>query len=203
MTENQNISKDELIFFGSSAGGFCSIMLATLLKSPLAIVNNIRVDAKNSSSFKDILDVCFENCNDITSYEYRLNIIEMFKKENYMPHLIYLLNINSRSDFNEYNILMHSLNSLKAFRNNKLQVIAYSDNNGHMGFYPKEEVISIMESILDSKNKYQQISRIHFSEKKLNNELLIKREQIAELQTVKGYLKYKTNNLYQRFKKRV
>lgn len=201
LTEKNGISKEEIVFFGSSAGGFCSIMLATILKSPLAIANNPTVDTKNHSCFKDMARVCFKNYDDSSPYEHRLNIIEMFKKENYMPHLIYLININSESDFNEFNMLMQSLTSLKTLKNNKLQIIAYSDNNGHMGFYPKEEIISIMEDILDSTNNYQPFSRIHLSEKRIHNELLLKRQQIVELQTIKGYLKYKTNNIYQRIKK--
>lgn len=42
---------------------------------------------------------------------------------------------------------------------------------------------------------------MHLPEKRIHSELLLKRQQIVELQKIKVYLKYKTNNIYQRIKK--
>ena len=78
----------------------------------------------------------------------------------------------------------------------------YSDDLGHMGFYPKEETIKFLEDLLDSNGDNLKLMQIE-SFQSIENELKLKKMHIAELQTVKGYIKYKTRNIYQRSNKKL
>ena len=199
-----NISQDEIIFFGSSVGGFCSIMLATILKTPLAVVNNPQtILTDDSFNFKDLLNSCFDGNEEYMDlYKYRFNVVEMFKKENYMPRIMYFINIRSPVDVGTACIPL--IESLKCtdFAHEKIQIVAYSDDRGHMGFYPKKDIIHILEDILNSNNNCLKMAQIQ-SYQNMDKQLQLMQKQIAELQTVKGYLKYKTRNIYQRLKEKM
>ena len=201
LADYQNIPNDTIIFFGSSAGGFCSIMLATMLKRSVAIVNNPRtILDKNAAAFKDLLNYCFEgNEENISMCNYRFDVVEMFKKEKYMPYILYFLNIRSPVDVNGSCIPL--VESLKCtdFAHEKMQIVLYSDDAGHMGFYPKKNIIPVLEDILSSNNVCLKMNQIQ-SFQKIDRQLQLKKQQIAELQTVKGYLNYKIRNIYQRLK---
>lgn len=204
LAEHHHIGREKIIFFGSSSGGFCSIMLATLLKTPIVVVNNPQTILKpDSNNFKDLIDCCFQGREEnIELYKHRFNVVEMFKKEKFMPNIIYFINIRSPIDLNSNCIpLIESLPFIE-FSSNKLEIIMYSDDLGHMGFYPKEETIKFLEDLLDSKGDKLKLMQIE-SFKSIEEELKLKKKQIAELQTFRGYINYKTRNIYLRTNKKL
>lgn len=98
-----NIKNENIIFYGSSMGGFTSIQLATMIKNSHAIAENPQIDARNwmkrvylknnfySDLYKDSTLKLIE--------PYRYNVIEMMKKENYIPYLT-IINCTSHEDIN-------------------------------------------------------------------------------------------------------
>ena len=42
LAKNQNVIEDNILFFGSSGGGFISLCLATLIKNSKVLVNNLQ-----------------------------------------------------------------------------------------------------------------------------------------------------------------
>lgn len=98
-----NIKNENIIFYGSSMGGFTSIQLATMIKNSQAIAENPQIDARNwmkrvylkNNFYSDLYD---ENTlKNIEPYKY--NILEMIKKENYIPYLT-IINCISTEDIN-------------------------------------------------------------------------------------------------------
>lgn len=139
-SESNNIQKNNILFFGSSGGGFTSIQLGTLIKQSTVLVNNAQTILKNyikEDHYKKLMKISFTNLNEkdiYKNYAYRLNVFEMFKRENYVPHIIFYVNAESKRDtvyqlapfvkgFRKLNILKKSI-----------QIILYADNraNKHM-----------------------------------------------------------------------
>lgn len=112
LAKNQNVINDNILFFGSSGGGFVSICLATLIRNSKVLVNNSQFSLKNYH--QDLVSIPVEMAvptfDGLTKEEvmekikYRMDIIELFKKENYAPHITYYANVQSRND-----IVNHSL----------------------------------------------------------------------------------------------
>ncbi len=107
---NQEIYNNNILFFGSSAGGFASIGLGTLIKGSKVLVNHSQFNVLNY--LKRHVDILFEflqkDFPELTRLEIeehlkcRLNMIELFKKENYIPNITYYLNSESKIDFNDH-----------------------------------------------------------------------------------------------------
>ncbi len=104
---NQNIKNENTLFFGSSGGGFVSIALGTLIKNSKVLVNNSQFFILNFEQFhiNNLFRLlrksfCLNDEEIISKIEYRLNIIELFKKENYVPKITYYVNLYSKNDIN-------------------------------------------------------------------------------------------------------
>ena len=108
------IKNDNIIFYGSSMGGFTSIQLATMIKDSYAIAENPQIDARNwikSYYIKNGLYSPLYSPEVLNSFEpYTYNIIEMIKKEKYVPNLTLVHDI---SDEDIQNHLIPFINELK------------------------------------------------------------------------------------------
>lgn len=134
ITLNHKIRQDNILFYGTSNGGFVSMVLATLFKGSSCLVNNCQFSALNYHwemvrQLFDYLDRTFEGVtpsqdksyvdkiyrnnevyqklteteHDIISHIYpRIDIMELFKKEKYVPNITYYLHVRSEPDVNKY-----------------------------------------------------------------------------------------------------
>lgn len=133
---NQNVLKDNILFFGSSGGGFSAVVLGTLIRNSKVLVNNAQFFVLNYSKqfvdgLFDLLEVEFNGLSreEITEkIKYRLDAIELFKKEKYAPYIAYYVNSKSKMDM-EYQI--HQL--IEGYYENEsvntLNIILYDDRN--------------------------------------------------------------------------
>lgn len=98
-----HIKQENIIFYGSSMGGFTSIQLATMIKNSHAIAENPQIDAKNWMKRVYLKNNFYSDLYDDKTLEliepYRYNVIEMIKKENYVPYLT-IINCISSEDIN-------------------------------------------------------------------------------------------------------
>lgn len=131
LSKNQQIPDDNILFFGSSGGGYTSIALGTLIKDSKVLVNNPQVfllnfDKDTLNSLFNVLEREFK-CNKkeiIEKYYYRFNLIELFKKMNYAPSITYYLNTLSENDITKHAIpFMEQLIKLNSF--NGLNICFY------------------------------------------------------------------------------
>lgn len=103
LASKNNIKPKNILFYGSSAGGFTSIMLSTLIKNSASIVNNPQIFILKyvESQVNHMLNACFDNLElekVLTYYKYRFDAVELFKHEKYVPYITYLVNMDSRLD---------------------------------------------------------------------------------------------------------
>lgn len=136
LAKNQGVLNDNILCFGSSGGGFSSIMLATLIKNSKALVNNPQVFTLNYyikavEKLLGLLDEEFGYSSReelINSIKYRLDAIELFKRENYAPFITYYVNIKSPNDINK-----QALPFIEQYQNiephNTLTMVFYEDSN--------------------------------------------------------------------------
>lgn len=147
-----NFKNDNILFYGSSMGGFTSIMLSTLFKKSKCIADIPQLNLNEYTPFSKeklksgntIKEFLFNNLNieDINKiYNYRLNVVELMKKENYIPQLIinetlsYHDNIQIKSFFDDlknfklYETLDNNINLIKIniIQSNKHIPLTYND----------------------------------------------------------------------------
>ena len=135
---NRKIKNKNILFYGSSAGGFTSIKLGTYFKGSKVLVNNPQIDVRNFDEeyYDKLLKVCFANMKkeDVEKqFSDRLNVFSTFKEEKYIPKIHYLLELYSDIDF-EYNLLPF-LRGIKKLNIetyvNPIQVLIYNENGFH------------------------------------------------------------------------
>lgn len=135
LAKNQNVINDNILFFGSSGGGFISVCLATLIKHSKVLVNNSQFSILNYKQHlvKRALDLITPTFNGLTQDEviekikYRIDTPELFKRENYAPYITYYVNVKSEIDIQDHSIpLIQDHFNQEQFRG--LDVIFYSED---------------------------------------------------------------------------
>jgi hypothetical protein len=159
LAKKNDIKPKNMLFFGSSGGGFTSIILSTLFKNSSAIVNNPQLFLSNywKSHFDNMINSCFDNLElktILTEYKYRFDVIELFKLKENVPHITYLVNKNSKEDLtNQLIPFINGLASLEHF-NDQLNILLYSAENGHDGVVGKTETIKLIKKNFEKKEKF-------------------------------------------------
>lgn len=135
LSKSQDIINENILFFGSSGGGHASVVLGTLLKNSKVLVNNPQLFVLNlldkrhmNRIFDDICPLFEGRTKDEITEEisYRLDVIELFKKEKYAPYITYYLNVESEGDYLKQALpFFEKVYSLKEF--NGLNVIFYRE----------------------------------------------------------------------------
>lgn len=99
--EKMNISLDNTVIYGTSAGGYLSIIMGIYLKGAKVVADNAQLDTTRWI-FKEALDsvitFCFDNVSDSLKYKERFSIIEAFKKSGYVPKIYLHVNLCSVAD---------------------------------------------------------------------------------------------------------
>ena len=134
LLSNQKILPKNTLFFGSSGGGFSSVCLGNLIKESKVIVNNAQFFVLNFNSPANVLDKLFSILEKdfslskekiIPQIIHRLDVIELFKKECYIPEITYYVNVESK-----YDIYSQALPFIE-----KIQKLDLSDNDFNIQFY--------------------------------------------------------------------
>ena len=94
-----NISNSKVLYFGSSAGGFASMMMASLMKGSCCVVNNPQT---NVLKFREnittkMLERCYPDVSEReiqNFYIFRLSVVKYFIANKNIPKCIYIQNIS-------------------------------------------------------------------------------------------------------------
>lgn len=155
--KNFKIKNENTLFYGTSAGGYSSLVLATLIKGSTALVGNAQIIISNhyKGHYNTLKKYCFDDLDEKTllkKYGYRLNLLELFKRENYVPHFTYFVNVESKIDLNKHCFpLMRGLQELPNFNGNDVEIILYHDERGHTARNERELAIPLIKLYLDRK----------------------------------------------------
>jgi len=147
-----NIDNENVIFYGSSLGGFMSIMLSILIKNSTSIAEIPQFDlTKWEYHWHRLKKYCFEGMSEEeikNRYGYRIDIIELIKKENYIPKSFLILDCSHDYDFEKIFIpFFLRLNDLPFSSNkNNIRIRIDGKNKGH-SVLNYEEVILLINNV--------------------------------------------------------
>lgn len=147
------IQLEDTAIYGTSAGGFLSIIMGIYLKGAKVVADNAQMDVRNWI-FKDALDsvitFSFDNISDALIYKERFNIVDAFEKHHYVPKIYMHVNLCSTADNSTQLIPFlkdaENMRSVKEY--NDIEVfLHYEPQKGHNGI-EMDEAIKFLYGIL-------------------------------------------------------
>lgn len=151
--EKMNIKLRDTVIYGTSAGGFLSIMMGIYLKDAKVVADNSQLILSNwivKPALDSVIFYCFDNIVDSLNYLDRFDIIEAFKKHNYVPKIYLHVNLCSEADNSKQLIPflreMEKTKGLKEYQDIEV-VLHYEENKGHDGL-DKLSALKVLYDIL-------------------------------------------------------
>lgn len=99
--EKMEIRLKDTAIYGTSAGGYLSIIMGLYLKGAKVVADNAQLDVRNWI-FKEALDsvvaFAFDNIGDALRYKERFSVIDAFEKHRYVPEIYMHVNLCSPAD---------------------------------------------------------------------------------------------------------
>lgn len=173
-----NLKSENLIFYGSSMGGFTSLQLATMVKDSTALADIPQLEFQNHVSYNRVKPYCFPGLSDEeiwSRFKHRFDVVEMMKKENYIPHAIIVFNCSNRDINTQYLDFIKKINEFPKIKNNKNHIkILLNYVDSHIPLEDRESIALINGVVSkDVLSNYDEIqdSEIFKENKKLKEEL--------------------------------
>ncbi|WP_271399224.1 hypothetical protein [Salinicoccus roseus] len=99
--------RENIYFYGSSAGGFMSMMYAVMLEGTSAVVNNPQTNVLNyyPSAVEPLMNHVYRTCDReklLARYGHRLSIVEGFKHYGHVPVIHYFQNHFCQKDLKQH-----------------------------------------------------------------------------------------------------
>lgn len=153
--DNISISRNNVIFYGSSLGGFISIMLSILIKNTKSIAEIPQFDVSLwHFTWPHLKRFCFNNLDEniiLEKYGYRLDIIKMMEKEDYIPNSYIIIDCSHEYDFKNINMPFFKRLDELPYGNEKFNLKFRFDgkNQGHapLSYEKSFELIKNVQSI--------------------------------------------------------
>lgn len=144
---------DNTVIFGTSAGGFLSILMGIYLKGAKVVADNAQLDVRKWI-FKDALDsvitFAFDNISDALMYPERFNIVDAFEKHRYVPKIYLHVNLCSRADNSTQLVpflkAAESMSEMEEYHPVEV-ILHHSPHKGHNGI-DMDEALGFMYRIL-------------------------------------------------------
>ncbi|TDM34381.1 alpha/beta hydrolase family protein [Macrococcoides canis] len=155
ITRELNISDEKVFYFGSSAGGYMSIQLATLHSNSTAIVNNPQTDVFRyyPNTIKKLCDTIFPQADSYEIYEKykeRLSLVESFRINDNIPRIFLLQNSKCKNDMEMH--MEPFITEIKDMKNkNNIKFLFYNRKNDGHNSLEKETTLNIVNLIIDRK----------------------------------------------------
>lgn len=148
------IESSNVIYFGSSAGGYMSLQFATLNRDSLAIVNNARIYVHKTFTFKKIRETIFESSDIkeiLKNYNDRLSLLAFMKKHKNIPNAIHYVNRLSKGDRElHYKPYLSNADKYKIRLDNQ-NFIFYSNYSGNHDILNRRDTSLILNSAINGK----------------------------------------------------
>ncbi|ULG74941.1 heparinase II/III domain-containing protein [Macrococcus brunensis] len=156
ITELLTISSNNTFYYGSSAGGFMSMALASMHKGSTAIVNNPQtyvfkyfesaVDALYSTVFPGMTHAEVNK-----NYSNRLSITNIFRRSKHTPKVLYFQNRLCNGDMENH--LTPFIKTLEKYQFNmqSIQFILYNDKKAGHNPMSKDKTLELLDLIVNGK----------------------------------------------------
>lgn len=152
--EKMNIKLEDTVIYGTSAGGFLSIIMGIYLKGAKVVADNTQLDVSNwafISAVDYVMEYCFDNIGTALKYPERFSVVEAFIKHNYVPKIYLHVNLCSKVDNSMQ--LAPFLERIETMKNvteyNNIEIILhYEEKKGHDGL-GQDEAIEFLYKVLE------------------------------------------------------
>ena len=133
-----HIPTDNTLFYGSSGGGYTSMLLAAMLRSRATVINpQFIIEKFYPAHIARLKQVCLKEGE--TLLPERLHTATFFQQEGYFPPLHVVQNIRAKFDLKtQLSPFLESLSDLSIDCTNRLHIEFYSHEAGHNGMPSKE-----------------------------------------------------------------
>jgi glycosyltransferase involved in cell wall biosynthesis len=152
--QKMGIQLKDTVIYGTSAGGYLSILTGIYLKGAKVVADNAQFDVRNWI-YQDALDMvvsyCFDNIGMALKYKERFSIVDAFEKHHYVPKIY--MHVNLCSDADNSRQLVPFLENAQAMKGiteyHETEVILhYEPEKGHEGL-DMEEAIRFLYQVLN------------------------------------------------------
>lgn len=99
--EKMNIPLENTVIYGTSAGGYLSILTGIYLKGSKVVADNAQLDVRNwifKEALDSVLTFCFDHIGTALNYKERFSVIDAFEKHSYVPKIYMHVNLCSMAD---------------------------------------------------------------------------------------------------------
>lgn len=147
--DSLNINVNDTLCFGSSGGGYSSLILAILLKTKATVINpQCNILNYNQDYLSKFSEAVADKGGGLVTN--RLNVVEIMKMFNYMPYIHYIQNVKSKYDLKDQLFpFLKALDENNIYCSEKLLVDFYSDLGGHNAMPSKAYCLKVIESDLN------------------------------------------------------
>lgn len=147
--EKMNIKLENTVIYGTSAGGFLSIIMGIYLKGAIVVADNTQLDVSNwafISAVDYVMEYCFDNIGIALKYPERFNVVDAFIKHNYVPKIYLHVNLCSKVD-NSMQLVpflkkVETMKDIKEYNNVEI-ILHYEEKKGHDGLSQDEALNEI------------------------------------------------------------
>ncbi|WP_296883766.1 hypothetical protein [uncultured Methanobrevibacter sp.] len=136
--EDSTNAFNNLIFYGSSMGGFISLQLSILIKNSVSVVEIPQLDVTTWPYWPYLKENLFNGLSEneiMEKFSFKLNILDLIKREKYIPNAYLVLDCSDERDFLvQYKPFFDRLNELPFIENhslNKIKIRIDGKNEGH------------------------------------------------------------------------
>ncbi|WP_405303703.1 hypothetical protein [Methanobrevibacter sp.] len=138
------IAHKNILFYGSSMGGFKSLMLGTMVRDSMVLADLPQLNLLNYRTFvENVIDTIYKDYSkeELETINYRFSVIDMMKKENYVPDAFINISCRPYDIKSQYSWFINQLNELVDIEDN--------DNNIQLqvrpipGHYPMSNELSM------------------------------------------------------------
>ena len=159
--KNIHIKNENLLFYGSSSGGFCSLLLSTLIKDSYSLAEIPQLNLKTNwrKHYLLLIKHCFNGLPEkeiLERWSYRLKFIDLMKKEKYIPNAFLLLDYSYEPDVDmQYVPFFQELKEINGDITDKIHIIIQWKNKGHtpQGYKETVKALDRVMEHMDSDNK--------------------------------------------------
>lgn len=155
VSENIYVLDENIFYYGSSAGGFMSIAMASMHRGTVAIANNPQAYVYNyfTSSVNRLYEEIFteKDPNIIKSkYSTRLSLTAIFKSTRNIPKTFYMQNRLCKMDMNQQLYPFWKTIEKLGIKSNKINFILYNNEISQHNPLNKNETIETVNGILNN-----------------------------------------------------
>ena len=172
VAKNIGITPENMVFYGSSAGGFMSIMLSTMIKRSIAIAEIPQLDLTDyyPIHWNRIKKYCFGDIGEEeikSKYYNRISVVEQIKKEKYIPNAYLILDCSCQEDYvNMYLPFFNILNQLPYENKNHIRIRIDGKHQGHH-VLDKESAMELVKNVFklhyENVEEYQNKNDVNLS----------------------------------------